>query len=182
MGAHTSKNQDPPEYLRQLALEIINKIPATAMQIYTDGSKDEQNACGSGIFIKAPNCSHNIKIRNSDFCSVFRSELIAIDEALRIIKTMTSPDEIWILCDSRSAIQHLSDWTNVGDKTSLSVSILKNLKELSQQHEIYFQWIPSHIGLFGNDTADLLAKKGVTEDLMSRRTLTFSEFFLKRNL
>ncbi|GFU47175.1 uncharacterized protein TNCV_61561 [Trichonephila clavipes] len=54
MGAHTSKNQDPPEYLRQLALEIINKIPATAMQIYTDGSKDEQNSCGSGIFIKAP--------------------------------------------------------------------------------------------------------------------------------
>ncbi|GFW89998.1 protein CASC3 [Trichonephila clavipes] len=177
MGAHTSKNQDPPEYLRQLALEIINKIPATAMQIYTDGSKDEQNSCGSGIFIKAPNCSHNIKIRNSDFCSVFRSELIAIDEALRIIKTMTSPDEIWILCDSRSAIQHLSDWTNVGDKTS--VSILKNLKELSQQHEIYFQWIPSHIGLFGNDAADLLAKEGVTEDLMSRRTLTFSEIFSK---
>ncbi|GFV27519.1 RNase H domain-containing protein [Trichonephila clavipes] len=177
MGAHSSKNQDPPEYLRQLALEIINKIPATAMQIYTDGSKDEQNSCGSGIFIKAPNCSHNIKIRNSDFCSVFRSELIAIDEALRIIKTMTSPDEIWILCDSRSAIQHLSDWTNVGDKTS--VSILKNLKELSQQHEIYFQWIPSHIGLFGNDTADLLAKEGVTENLMSRRTLTFSEIFSK---
>ncbi|GFY21294.1 RNase H domain-containing protein [Trichonephila clavipes] len=82
-----------------------------------------------------------------------KSELIAIDEALRIIKTMTSPDEIWILCDSRSAIQHLSDWINVGYKTS--VSILKNLKELSQQHEIYFQWIPSHIGLFGNDTADL---------------------------
>ncbi|GFW87708.1 RNase H domain-containing protein [Trichonephila clavipes] len=80
MGAHTSKYQDPPEYLRQLALEIINKIPATAMQIYTDGSKDEQNSCGSGMFIKAPNCSHNIKIRN--FCSVFRSELIAIDEAL----------------------------------------------------------------------------------------------------
>ncbi|GFW63480.1 putative RNA-directed DNA polymerase from transposon BS [Trichonephila clavipes] len=106
-----------------------------------------------------------------------KSELIAIDEALRIIKTMTSPDEIWILCDNRSAIQHLSDWTNVGDKTS--VSILKNLKELSQQHEIYFQWIPSHIGLFGNDTADLLAKEGVTENLMSRRTLTFSEIFSK---
>ncbi|GFS89532.1 putative RNA-directed DNA polymerase from transposon BS [Trichonephila clavipes] len=130
MGTHTSKNQDPPEYLRQLALEIINKIPAAAMQIYTDGSKDDRNSCGSGIFIKAPNCSHNIKIRNPDFCSVFRSELIAIDEALRIIKMVTSSDEIWILCDSRSAIQHLSNWTNVGDKTS--VSILKNLKELSQ--------------------------------------------------
>ncbi|GFW68068.1 RNase H domain-containing protein [Trichonephila clavipes] len=31
----------------------------------------------------------------------------------------------------------------------------------------------------GNDTADLLAKEGVTEDLMSRRTLTFSEIFSK---
>ncbi|GFX79934.1 hypothetical protein TNCV_558331 [Trichonephila clavipes] len=48
--------------------------------------------------------------------SNLQSELIAIDEALRIIKTMTSPDEIWILCDSRSAIQHLSDWTNVETK------------------------------------------------------------------
>ncbi|GFY11096.1 putative RNA-directed DNA polymerase from transposon BS [Trichonephila clavipes] len=85
-----------------------------------------------------------------------------------------------LLLSNRSAIQHLSDWTNVGDKASLSlsVSILKNLKELSHQHEIYSQWIPSHIGLFGNDTADLLAKEGVTEDLMSR-TLTFSEIFSK---
>ncbi|GFX31294.1 putative RNA-directed DNA polymerase from transposon BS [Trichonephila clavipes] len=146
MGTHTSKNQDPPEYLRQLALEIINKIPAAAMQIYTDGSKDDRNSCGSGIFIKAP--------------------IVLIISKIGI--------RTFVL---RSAIQHLSDWTNVGDKTS--VSILKNLKELSQQHEIYFQWIPSHIGLFGNDTADLLAKEGVTEDLMSRRTLTFSEFFSK---
>ncbi|GFV54781.1 RNase H domain-containing protein [Trichonephila clavipes] len=177
MGTHNSKNQDPPEYLHQLALEIINKIPAAAMQTYTDGSKDDRNSYGSGIFIKAPKCSHNIKIRNPDFCSVFRYELIAIEEALRIVKTGTSSDEIWILCDSRSAIQHFSDWTNVGDNTP--VSILKNLKELFQQHEIYFQWIPSHIGLLGNDTADLLAKEGVTEDLMSRITLTFSEFFFK---
>ncbi|GFW83157.1 RNase H domain-containing protein [Trichonephila clavipes] len=153
MGAHTTKNQDPPEYLRQLALEIINKIPAAAMQIYVDGSKDDRNSWGSVIFIKAPNCSHNIKIRNLDFYSVFRSELISIDEALRIIKTVTSSDGILILYDSRSAIQHLSDCTNVGDKTS--VSILKNLKELFQQHEIYFQWIPSHIGLFGNEMTQL---------------------------
>ncbi|GFT86654.1 RNase H domain-containing protein [Trichonephila clavipes] len=127
MGAHTSKNQDPPEYLRQLALEIINKIPATAMQIYTDGSKDEQNSCGSGIFIKAPNCSHNIKIRNSDFCSVFRSELIAIDEALRIIKAMTSPDEIWILCDSEVLSNTLATGQMLETKhRSQFLKILKN--------------------------------------------------------
>jgi len=35
-----------------------------------------------------------------------------------------------------------------------------------------FQWIPSHVGIHGNETADLLAKKGTT--LLSKRTtLTF---------
>ncbi|GFV22923.1 RNase H domain-containing protein [Trichonephila clavipes] len=82
-----------------------------------------------------------------------------------------------LLLSNRSAIQHLSDWTNVGDKTS--VSILKNLKELSQQHEIYFQWIPSHIGLFGNDTADLLAKEGVTEKFNVEKNFDFLGNFSK---
>ncbi|GFV20817.1 RNase H domain-containing protein [Trichonephila clavipes] len=73
----------------------------TAMQIYTDGSKDEQNSCGSGIFIKALIVLIISKLGIRTFVLFFRSELIAIDEALRIIKTMTSPDEIWILCDSQ---------------------------------------------------------------------------------
>ncbi|GFX55823.1 hypothetical protein TNCV_609891 [Trichonephila clavipes] len=59
---------------------------------------------------------------------------------------------------------------------------LKILKNFPSNMRFTSQWIPSHIGLFGNDTADLLAKEGVTENLMSRRTLTFSEIFLKRNL
>ncbi|GFT39962.1 hypothetical protein TNCV_1056021 [Trichonephila clavipes] len=83
------------------------------------------------------------------------SELIAIDEVLRIIiKTMTSPDEIWILCDSRSAIQHLSDWTKMLRQKHRSQ--FKNLKELSQQHEIYSNGFHlTGLSLFGNDTADL---------------------------
>ncbi|GFU70865.1 hypothetical protein TNCV_1005451 [Trichonephila clavipes] len=93
------------------------------MQIYTDGSKDEQKLAVASLLIVL--IISKLGIRT--FVLFFRSELIAIDEALRIIKTMTSPDEIWILCDSRSAIQHLSDWTNVGDKTSVSIlKILKN--------------------------------------------------------
>ncbi|GFU25478.1 hypothetical protein TNCV_3620891 [Trichonephila clavipes] len=62
---------------------------------------------------------------------------------------LTSPDEIWILCDSRSAIKC---WRQ-------NIVFLKNLKELS--HEIYFGF--SHIGLFGND-ADLLATFNVEKN------------------
>lgn len=36
---HTNKNNDLTDYLRKLAPEIINQIPVTAIQIYTDDSK-----------------------------------------------------------------------------------------------------------------------------------------------
>jgi ribonuclease HI len=32
----------------------------------------------------------------------------------------------------------------------------------SQGKTVAFQWVPSHVGIHGNETADLLAKKGVT--------------------
>ncbi|UYV72274.1 hypothetical protein LAZ67_9002427 [Cordylochernes scorpioides] len=53
--------------------------------------------------------------RNPDFCSVFRSELIAIYEALKSIRN-TNYQDIWILTDSRSAIQHLSHTGDLRDK------------------------------------------------------------------
>lgn len=173
LGTHTNKKQDLPDYLHQLALEIINRIPATDILIYTDGSKDDRGSCGSGIFIKAPDFSRKLTIKNPDFCSVFRSELIAIEEALNAIGSITSSANIWILSDSRSAIQHLSNWNKAGDKTS--VSILNKIKQLSNRRKIFIQWIPSHIGLFGNENADLLAKQGASDSTISTRPLTFPE-------
>jgi len=38
----------------------------------------------------------------------------------------------------------------------------------NQDKTIVFQWIPSHVGIHGNETADLLAKKGTT--LLSKDT------------
>ncbi|GFW12479.1 hypothetical protein TNCV_817321 [Trichonephila clavipes] len=40
--------------------------------------------------------------------------------------------EIWILTDSRSSIQHLSNWPSIGDSTSRS--ILHLFQQLSDRH------------------------------------------------
>ncbi|GFT63730.1 uncharacterized protein TNCV_423621 [Trichonephila clavipes] len=64
---------------------------------------------------------HILKVqrRNSDGCSVFRSELIAIDEALGFLAFLPNGKEIWILSDSRSAIPHLFNWQNLdGNETA----------------------------------------------------------------
>ncbi|GFX73757.1 RNase H domain-containing protein [Trichonephila clavipes] len=81
--------------------------------------------------------------------------------------------EIWILTDSRASIQHLANWGDIGDQTSLD--ILSLLHDLSSGHSIHFQWIPSHVGIEGNERADFLARTAAVEGASPRGNLTFSE-------
>ena len=111
LPTQVSKSSDIPTYLRQIALELINTISKEATIIYTDGSRNAYSRSGSGVYFKSGNDSCHIKLRNPDGCSVFRSELIAIDAGLnRVLSLPTcTSEDIWILSDSRSAIQHLSN-------------------------------------------------------------------------
>jgi hypothetical protein len=39
----------------------------------------------------------------------------------------------------------------------------KTIKLLNRQGKtVFFQWVPSHVGIYGNEKADLLAKKGTS--------------------
>ncbi|GFU31183.1 RNase H domain-containing protein [Trichonephila clavipes] len=145
------------------------------LPVYTDGSRDYFYRSGSGIYIKSQDHILRIQRRNPDGCSVFRSELIAIDEALGSLASLSNGKEIWILSDSRSAIQHLSNWQRVRD--NVGVSILTKLKRLPTSHQIHLQWIPSHIDPEGNEIADTLAKAGACEIPEPSAPLTFLEIF-----
>ncbi|GFV94615.1 hypothetical protein TNCV_3826821 [Trichonephila clavipes] len=83
------------------------------------------------------------------------------------------PGDIWILTDSRASKQHLSHWTNNGGMTSLN--ILDVVVRLSSRHFIYFQWVPSHIGLNGNEMTKLRVKSATTDILRGDACLTFAE-------
>ncbi|GFV68164.1 RNase H domain-containing protein [Trichonephila clavipes] len=145
------------------------------LPVYTDGSRDDYYRSGRGIYIKSQDHFLRIQRRNPDGCSVFRSELIAIDEALGSLASLPNGKEIWIMSDSRSAMQHLSNLQSVRD--NVGVSILTKLKRLSTWHQIHLQWIPSHIDLEGNEIADTLAKAGACEKPEPSTPLTFLEIF-----
>ncbi|GBL88650.1 Potassium voltage-gated channel subfamily H member 8 [Araneus ventricosus] len=164
-----------PALMKQMALQLINEIPRVDIQIYTDGSKNEKSQSGSGIYIKTPKEVRKIKLRNPDNCSVFRSELLAIEAGLEAIFNENNYGAVWILSDSRSSIQHLKDWNNVGDRTG--ISILKLLRHIVVDHEVHLQWIPSHVDIYGNEVADNLAKQGTSEPLCSTPSLTFDEIY-----
>ncbi|GFV82212.1 RNase H domain-containing protein [Trichonephila clavipes] len=168
----TPKHSSHPEVLRQVALEVINDIPNQALIVYTDGSRSDTGRAGSGIFSNTPGNDAKISIRNSDHCSVFRSELIAIsgafDHALNSYK-----DIIWILTDSRSSIQYLKNWPKIMDSTGLD--ILSELVRLGQRKQVCLQWIPSHVSVPGNEAADELSGRGCDLPNPSSTVLTHTE-------
>ncbi|GFT49608.1 RNase H domain-containing protein [Trichonephila clavipes] len=85
-----------------------------------DGSRSDTGRAGSGILSNTPGNNVKISIRNSDHCSVFRSEFIAISNALDHALN-SYKDSIWILTDSRSSIQYLKNWPKIMDSTGLDI-------------------------------------------------------------
>ncbi|GFS60400.1 RNase H domain-containing protein [Trichonephila clavipes] len=146
-----TKSSEIPALINQLALETINGIPQSSLKIYTDGSR------------------------------VFRSELIATRRGLQCAAQLEDRfQEIWILTDSRASIQHLANWGDIGDQTSLD--ILSLLHDLSSGHGIHFQWIPSHVGIEGSERADILAITAAVEGVSPREIFPISKLELNRQI
>ncbi|GFW88260.1 RNase H domain-containing protein [Trichonephila clavipes] len=98
-----------------------------------------------------------------------------LDHALNSYK-----DSIWILTDSRSSIQYLKNWPKIMDCTGLD--ILPKLVWLGQRKQVCLQWIPSHVGVPGNEAADELAGRGCDLPNPSSTVLTHTEIHsIQRN-
>ncbi|GBN35615.1 hypothetical protein AVEN_218189-1, partial [Araneus ventricosus] len=130
---------------------------------------------GSGVYAKAEDgLVFRCRFRNPDNCSVFRSELLAIREALNFALHFENSD-IYVLKDSNSSIQYLKNWPEIREKTDQEV--VSKIATLSQKSRVCFQWIPSHVVVFGNEKADVLAKEGSALPSASSSELFTSEIY-----
>ncbi|GFY21732.1 DDE_3 domain-containing protein [Trichonephila clavipes] len=62
-------------------------------------------------------------------------------EFLRAITTLYPPMEKDV--PSRTSVQHVFNWTSIGDQTSLD--ILNLLDQISSNPHVHFQWLPSYV-------------------------------------
>ena len=131
-------------------------------KIYTDGSKDDnQDATGAGI-IGFNNNGDTIlehKIKLPKFASIFTCEIAAIRWALKNILEKELIRTV-ICTDSLSSLQAL----RAGKSTTRQSIINECLRIIRSIHEqgsdVRLLWVPSHIGVEGNERADQLAKQG----------------------
>ena len=124
--------------------------------IYTDGSVSDDKAAAAAVIDNHSSIEHL-----PDKSSIFSSELHAVYIALdRVEKADDDERNFIIFSDSKSALQAISgqNWSH-----PLVLYILERLNWLVQYQEkrILFYWIPSHVGITGNEKADTAAKAGL---------------------
>ena len=121
--------------------------------IYTDGSHIENSSAAAAV-----NGDHIYSERLPDHSTIFSAEMHAIFLALDHVETSES-SQFLIFSDSKSVLQSLQgkDWKN-----PLTQKVLERHHRLRNQHKnIKFCWIPSHIGIDGNEAADTAAKEAL---------------------
>ena len=174
---NVKKDELCPLELRQIFLSKINILPkCNVVHMYCDGSVSGDKAgCGAVIreYFEETVCTDDhLSKRLGDFSSTTTAELQAIYEGL-LIASLKGKD-IYVFVDSQSALLSLNSVHNVNDAlVSKCKAIIFELKNAG--HIVQFMWIPSHIGICLNETADKLAKEALNKDPTdSEITMSFS--------
>ena len=154
--------------LKRVAQATIKSYPASTTTVFTDGSLIKVGGttkAGYGAVVRFAGQTESDELVGP-CCegSNYIAELTAIREALEYIEERVEEDatlaaDVVIFTDSMStlqAIESLSVWPTNLEKAMACVERLL----VRNGMRVLFQWVPSHVGLVGNERADQLAKFG----------------------
>lgn len=142
------KEETSPETYRELFLDLKSQYPNYNF-IYTDGSLEPTKGTGSAVHYQ---CSQGWKLPNHS--SIFTAEQYALFEAVGLAASWRPTSKFWAICsDSLSALQSLQ---NPSDKSTLTQIIKQHINQSNLT--LVLIWIPSHVGIEGNEKADQAAK------------------------
>ena len=123
--------------------------------IYADGSKVETKVVSAYV---CPYGTTGYRLR--DGCSIFTTEVEAINKALTYVKVSTRKSSV-IFSDGMSVLQAIESQES---KNPLVNRVLQTCQEiLSNGKIITFCWIPSHRDIRGNEDVDRAAKDALSK-------------------
>ena len=139
------------------------------IEIYTDGAcRGNPGPGGWGVLIKYK--EHSKEMYGGDASTTNnKMELTAAIEALKEIK---EPCEIILYTDSKYVLKGIEEWIHNWKKRGWkgsnrkpvkNIELWKKLDELRDKHTIKWNWVKGHSGDPGNETADMLANRGIDE-------------------
>ena len=154
LASYDKSTTSPFFFQTKFMSEIITEYP-DYLHIYTDGSKQD-NLAAYGV-----HCNYgNLSNRLTDDTSIFSAEIAAIHSSLKYIRISPRANRKFVIfCDSKSVLECID---NQESRNPLMVGILDSLQKLKfDGFVIKFCWIPSHVGIRGNESADQQAKSAL---------------------
>ncbi|XP_062561166.1 uncharacterized protein LOC134225256 [Armigeres subalbatus] len=151
-----TKDNCSQKLLKQSALFVMNGKYKDRPRIFTDASK-YGNTCAIGIYIEPTKTKIAEKLQNPT--SIMTAELLAINKATELLEQL----EIWnavIYTDSKSSCEKLTRSKSAKYRSILEEEILQRCCRF----QTAVQWVPSHVGLEGNEQADITAKEGIGKE------------------
>ena len=144
------KDSTPPTVYKSAFRALIQDNFLNHQKIYTDGSK---SADGVGSAAVTENRSLTASLPAA--ASIFSAEMHALKMAVDHVDSLKKPQNV-IFTDSRSVIESLHNRT---DHPTGRYIIHKMHTLRTQNISTEICWVPSHIGINGNEKADQKAKE-----------------------
>jgi ribonuclease HI len=146
-----------PEIQKMYALELIDRYRHHTC-IYTDGSRYEDTSAAAVVI---PDIGYRRILRLADSSSVYATELTAIRDAIDWISEHRTQqmDTFAIFTDSLSAAESVKVQTS-DSRPTLMMEVIDSINKLGRTN-VNLVWIPSHVGIRGNEEADAAAKEGL---------------------
>jgi ribonuclease HI len=135
--------------------------------IYTDGAcRGNPGPGGWGALIKFDSMEKEIFGGKNDTTNN-QMELLAAIEGLA---ALTEPCSVELFTDSKYVMDGITQWIKNWKKNNWKTAAKKDVKNkelwqkldhLMSKHQVQWLWVKGHSGDAGNETADLLANKGI---------------------
>lgn len=152
--------KDLPHLIKSEGEILIDSQYQQFLKIYTDGSKDPENNTNSCAFV-IPELKVNKGYKLQSNLSIFMCELAAIFLALNWIQDFKPLNTVFFV-DSLSALQAIKG-SIYKVKNYIIYDIYNIITSLNNIGiNVILEWIPSHVGILGNELADKEAKDALS--------------------
>ena len=166
---NVSKKNSSPQEVKAKFIEHDHKHEKD-FKIFTDGSK---SALGTGCAVITK--GHYKVGRLSNLASSFTAEMTAIVHALKEVSKVNAKKFV-IYTDSKSSIEAMCQYNPFQPLVQKAQEWLYLI--YSRHKSVCFCWVPSHVGIKGNEIADAEAKAACTSNRIDLPELPHTDLYL----
>nr|XP_037288241.1 uncharacterized protein LOC119181158 [Rhipicephalus microplus] len=149
-----TKRRTPAAALQQAASCKLQEQLVGRLQVFTEGSvMPDVNAAAACVI---PSRANSRQCRLPFPASSTAVELAGLHLAVDLLAEDIPLEPAAVLCDSKAALQTLANSSRAGVTACLLTAKVQALTDAGVS--VSFHWLPSHVGIVGNEKADTLAK------------------------